>query len=184
MKFAPDGKHFAFEPLPHLYEFLKEKYSNKDITVYSVALFDKKGETTFNYVLNAPAYSGIKKRHYDIPDAEISELKVETNLLDNLIPDSMQIDFIKIDVEGAELPVLRGAVQTISRCKPVIIFEFGIGAADYYDVQPEQVYDFLTGCGLLLSTLKSFLSGKGSLSREEFCRLYTDCREYYFVTHP
>ena len=43
LRFAPDGKHFAFEPLPHLYEFLKKKYSNKDITVYSVALFDKNG---------------------------------------------------------------------------------------------------------------------------------------------
>ena len=184
MKFAPDGKHYAFEPLPHLYEFLKEKYRNKDITVYSVALFDKKGETTFNYVVNAPAYSGIKKRHYDIPDAEISELMVETNLLDNLIPESIRIDFIKIDVEGAELPVLKGGVKTIRRCKPVIIFEFGIGAADYYGVKPEQVYDFISSqCGLFISTLKGFLYKNKKLNREEFIRLYTDSREYYFVAH-
>jgi FkbM family methyltransferase len=184
LKFAPDGTHYAFEPLPHLYEFLKNKYSNKNITVYSVALFDKKGETTFNYVLNAPAYSGIKKRHYDIPNAEISELKVETDLLDNLIPESTQIDFIKIDVEGAEFPVLKGGVKTISRCKPVIIFEFGMGAADYYGVTPELVFEFINKeCGLFITTLKGYLFRKEKLNKEEFSRFYRDRKEYYFVAY-
>lgn len=184
LKFAPKGKHYAFEPLPHLYGFLKEKYRNKNITVFSVALFDSKGKTTFNYVVNAPAYSGIKKRHYDIPDAEISELTVETDLLDNLIPENTRIDFIKIDVEGAELSVLKGGVKTISRCKPVIIFEFGIGAADYYGVKPEHFYDFLSSvCGLFIATLKRFLSVKEKLTREEFSRLYTEQKDYYFIAY-
>ena len=108
LKFAPSGNHYAFEPLPHLYEFLQDKYHGKSITLYPIALFNTKGVTSFKYVVNAPAYSGILERNYDFPDPEINELKVETDLLDNLIPADSQIDFIKIDVEGAEFPVLQG----------------------------------------------------------------------------
>jgi FkbM family methyltransferase len=182
LKFAPSGTHYAFEPLPHLYKFLQDKYHGKNITLYPIALFDKKGVTSFKYVVNAPAYSGILERNYDFPDPEINELQVETDLLDNLIPEDSRIDFIKIDVEGAEFPVLKGGVKTISRCKPVIIFEFGIGAADHYGVKPETVFDFITSeCGLSLSTLKDFLKKDEKLSREKFCSLYLDQLEYYFI---
>jgi FkbM family methyltransferase len=184
LKSAPDGKHFGFEPLPHLYKFLQDKYKGKNITLYPIALFDTKGMTSFKYVVNAPAYSGIKERKYDFSNPEISNLTVETDLLDNLIPGNVLVDFIKIDVEGAEFPVLKGALKTIRRCKPVIIFEFGLGAADHYGVKPEAVHDFITSeCGLSLSTLKGFLKKKESLRKEQFCRLYLNSLEYYFVAH-
>jgi FkbM family methyltransferase len=184
LQYAPAGKHFAFEPLPHLYKLLQDKYAGRDITLYPIALFDSKGVTSFKYVVNAPAYSGIKEREYDFPDPDISDLTVPTDLLDNLVPENVQIDFIKIDVEGAEFPVLKGGVKTISRCKPVVIFEFGIGAADHYGVKPETVYDFIiTDCGLSVSTLKGFLKKNEKLSREKFCSLYLDRLEYYFIAH-
>jgi FkbM family methyltransferase len=184
LKFAPSGKHYAFEPLPHLYKFLQEKYNGKNITLFPIALFDKKGATSFKFVVNAPAYSGIRERNYDFPDPEISELQVETDLLDHLIPENVQIDFIKIDVEGAEFPALQGGVKTICRCKPVIVFEFGIGAADHYGVKPETLYDFITSdCSLSLSTLKGYLKKNGKLNKEEFCRLYLDRLEYYFIAY-
>jgi len=184
LRYAPSGNHYAFEPLPHLYGFLQEKYRGKNITLLPIALFDTKGVTSFKYVVNAPAYSGIRERSYDFPHPEITELTVDTNLLDNIIPEEEQIDFIKIDVEGAEFPVLKGGVKTITRCKPVIIFEFGIGAADYYGVKPEHVYEFISSeCGLFIATLKGFLNKKEKLSKEKFCRLYIDRQEYYFIAY-
>jgi len=182
LKLAPHGKHYAFEPLPHLYKFLKEKYQSKNIELFSLALFDKKGTTAFNYVVNAPAYSGIRRRHYDIPDAQVSELAVESDLLDNIIPEGIMIDFIKIDVEGAEFPVLKGGVKLINRCRPVIIFEFGVGAADYYGSKPEHVFEFLNSvCGMNISTLKGYLQKEKSLTGNEFIDLYGSQKEYYFV---
>lgn len=59
------GKHFGFEPIPSLYRQLKQKFS-KAATILPYALSDKKGTTTFNYVKNAPAYSGINKRTYEV----------------------------------------------------------------------------------------------------------------------
>ena len=57
---APNGKHYAFEPIPSLFDALKKKYSHK-AEVFPYALSDKSGETTFQLVKNAPAYSGIKE---------------------------------------------------------------------------------------------------------------------------
>jgi len=53
---------------------------------------------------------------------------------------------IKIDVEGAELSVLRGALQTMAAHSPVILFEHcGHGAA--YGVTPADIRSFLSEMG-------------------------------------
>ena len=184
LKFAPDGKHFAFEPLPYLYDFLKAKYAGKQIVLSPIALFDKKGSTDFNHVVNAPAYSGIRKREYDMPDVKINQLTVETDLLDNIIPGDQPVSFIKVDVEGAEFAVLKGGVKTIRRTKPVIVFEFGLGAADFYDSKPEEFYSFLSEtCGLCVSTLKGFLHGDKCLELTQFSDHFTKKTEYYFIAY-
>ncbi len=63
--------------------------------------------------------------------------------LDEMIPTDQTIDFIEIDVEGAELQVLQGGVETIRGFQPTIVFEHGIGAAGHYGTKPEQVFELL-----------------------------------------
>jgi FkbM family methyltransferase len=184
LRLAPNGKHFAFEPLPHLYEFLKYKYKGNQIVISPVALFNSKGTTDFNYVIDAPAFSGIRKRKYDLPDVRINQLKVDTDLLDNLIPENQKLDFIKIDVEGAEFAVLQGGIKTIQRNKPVIIFEFGLGAADFYGSKPADFFSFLSGqCGLCISTLKGYLKGDNCLDLQKFSDHFFKQTEYYFIAY-
>jgi FkbM family methyltransferase len=184
LKLSPLGKHFAFEPIPYLFDYLKEKYRSKNILLYPVALFDTKGTTSFQHVINAPAYSGIRKRKYATKDVEINEMKVETDLLDNIIPETETIDFIKIDVEGAEYGVLKGSMNTMKRCKPTVIFEFGLGAADYYESKPEECYTLISKeFGMKISTLKGFLKGSAALTLDQFCELYQTGKEYYFIVH-
>ncbi|MGE5424560.1 MAG: FkbM family methyltransferase [Syntrophothermus sp.] len=179
--YSPNGKHFAFEPLPDFYLLLSEKYRGMNVVLSDIALFDKTGTTTFQHVLNAPAFSGIRKRKYD-KEVQISELTVKTDLLDNLIPKDVQIGLIKIDVEGAEYPVLKGAVETIQRCKPCIIFECGLGAADFYGTRPEQMFTLLSrDCGLKIKTLKGFLKNTSPLTEQQFSHLFKTGEEYYFI---
>ncbi|MFK7982299.1 MAG: FkbM family methyltransferase, partial [Saprospiraceae bacterium] len=99
LKYAPAGQHFAFEPLPDYYENLVKNYGQK-CKIHPQALSDKKGESTFNYVISNPAYSGLQKRNYDKPNEKDTSITVETDLLDDLLPAKTKIDFIKIDVEG------------------------------------------------------------------------------------
>jgi len=176
---APTGTHYAFEPLPELCQELRLSFPG--VRIYDVALSDSVGETSFQHVVTDPSYSGLKKRQYPGTNETIKEIKVRTDLLDNII--SEDISLIKIDVEGGELQVLRGAVNTIRKNKPVVIFEHGIGAADYYGTTPEDVYHLLTECGLCISLMKEWLKGDPPLTREGFtARFYQG--EFYFMAHP
>jgi FkbM family methyltransferase len=180
LKRSPKGTHFGFEPIPYLYNNLKKKYNGK-ANILPYALAEKNGTSTFQFVKNAPAYSGIKKRKYNVNQPDIEEINVELKVLDELIPPETKIDFIKIDVEGAEFGVLKGAANLIKRDKPLVIFEFGLGASDYYGTKPEDLFGFFENAGMKISTLKGYIKEREALSLVQFDDLYNNNKEYYFI---
>lgn len=152
--------------------------------IYECALSDTAGKTTFQHVVSNSAYSGIRRRRYDRENEEVSQITVRTAMLDDLIPENVPINLIKVDVEGAELQVFKGALKLIKKNKPIIIFEHGLGAADYYGTKPEDVYDLLAGdCGLQVYLMADYLAGDGltSLSRIAFCNQFYSGKNYYFM---
>ncbi len=70
-------------------------------------------------------------------------MTVWTETLDGTLPAGYVPALIKIDVEGAERLVIEGAIETISKYKPIVVFEHGKVAADYYDTQPSHIYELL-----------------------------------------
>ena len=188
LRFAPKGRHWAFEPLPHLYSAASRKYAaSPNVQVIDAALSDSTGTSSFQHVVTNPAYSGILKRRYDRPDEQVAEIRVRLLQLDDVIPPGIDIRLIKIDVEGAELHVLLGARNTLLRCHPYIVFEHGLGAADAYSTQPETLFDFLKTCGLSVSLMSDWLNpatADSRLSREAFAHEFNTGRNYYFLAHP
>ena len=84
-------------------------------------------ETTFWYVVNSPALSSLDKQCCEshLPNAITEPITVKTQRLDNILAPYFKVDFIKVDVEGVELEVFRGAIQTLKTYKPYIVFESG-----------------------------------------------------------
>jgi FkbM family methyltransferase len=164
-----------------LYNALKNKYQAAEVvTILPYALADTEGTSTFNYVKNAPAYSGIRKRRYDIQNPDIEVINVDLKRLDSVV--QIPIDFIKIDVEGAEFGVLKGAKQLLLNSKPLILFECGKGASDYYGTEPRELFKFMTAeIGFKIFTLDAFLNTKKNLSEDEFALCFENNSEYYFV---
>lgn len=184
LKFSPSGLHYGFEPLPHLYRYLIKKYnSSNNIKIFSDALSNSTGIAHFNHVIEDPALSGLKKRDYN-SHFHSEDIEVKTVLLDNLFPNELKLDLFKIDVEGGELLVLEGAKSTILKSKPIIIFEHGLGASEFYGATPEKVFTLLTDCGLKVSTMKRWLDNKPSFNMEEFCDQYYKKLNYYFIAYP
>jgi len=184
LKAAPQGRHFGIEPVPAQYEILREKYKNlKNCTILNFAASNVSGSSDFNYVISNPAYSGLVKRDYDRAHEKDQSIRVKTELLDQLIDPGLRIDLIKIDVEGAELRVLEGASEIISRWRPLVIFEHGLGASEHYGTTPNMVYDYFEERKMKISNLKRYLKGKGSLSKEEFEKQYYEKENYYFIAH-
>lgn len=183
LRLAPEGIHFAFEPIPVYYNYLKSRFKGK-VEIFPFAISDKTGYSAFNYVVNAPAYSGLKVRKYNIAHPAIQEIKVATRPLDTLIPETLAVNLIKIDIEGGEYNALKGAKKLIAKDQPVIIFESGMASIQNYDVTPEEIFDFLhNDLNYKIWLLKHFINNKPSLSREKFIEVYLNETEYYFVAH-
>jgi FkbM family methyltransferase len=68
-------------------------------------------------------------------------LTVQTARLDHLVAVETRVAFVKIDVEGGELGVLRGGERPLRRHRPIIVFEHGLGSADIFGTRPEDVWD-------------------------------------------
>ena len=142
---APDGEHYAFEPLPELYDELSTQYP--EVRSMQLALSNSTGETTFNKVVGSLAWSGLKPQQYP-QDLEVQQIVVQTNRLDNVLPQSHKIDFIKIDVEGAEMEVLKGAIGLITKYKPTVLFEHALIHTGHYNVTPPEIFNYFQDVGL------------------------------------
>lgn len=185
LQIAPKGERFAFEPIPSLFEKLLKKYAAyKNCHIYNYAISNSEGQTTFNHVISNPSYSGIKKRTYDRKEEKDETIIVTKKRLDDIIPQDLKIDFIKIDAEGGDLDVMLGAKNLIKRNKPLIVFEFGIGGSDIYGASPETLFEFVNDTGYKISLLDSFIKNKAALSLVDFREQFEKKTNYYFIAHP
>lgn len=181
---APNGKHFGVEPIPEQFKYLTEKYQDKDnVSLLNIAASDEKSESTFNHVVSNPAYSGLRRRDYDNPDEKDETIIVQTDRLDDRIKLDIPIHFIKIDVEGAELQVLKGTEGIIKKHKPIVVFEHGMGASNHYGTTPTDVYTFFEKVGMKISTMTNYLGGKDAFTLQAFEEQYHKAKNYYFIAY-
>lgn len=145
------GRMLAFEPIPALASKLADSVVGRGleawVTIHQVALADASGTSTFVIATDAPAYSGLLERVYDVPTAT-QKIEVTLAMLDEIFKsDEPRLDYIKIDAEGAEWSILKGARATLERFRPIVSFEFGEASYRNYGVVPEEVYDYFAGLG-------------------------------------
>ena len=181
-RFSPDGSHFAFEPIPERFERLKLRFPRAHVYPYAVAA--EPGVAVFYEFLDHPPLSGLRRREDVLPGHPVREVRVQVETLDRMIPGGARVAFVKIDVEGGELGVFRGAVETLRRNLPIVVFECGIGGADQFGVKPEDIFDAVRACGLEISFLPAWLRGAPGLGRMEFAEQFWNHGDFYFVAHP
>jgi len=116
LKRAPQGAHWAFEPLPSLYPELARKYPN--VECRQIALSDQAGTAAFHWFPKIDGFSGLQRRKIEASAQQQSiEVQVETARLDEVRDPGLPLQFIKV-VEGAEYKVFRGAEETLRRQRP------------------------------------------------------------------
>jgi len=113
----------AFELNPRLLKSL-EGALPENVTLWKMGLSSRQGQA----LLSVPVSKGVVLEGWGSVETPLVEKcegmvtsKVEVNTLDSF--HFVDVDFIKIDVEGHELEVLKGGVETITRCRPWIVVE-------------------------------------------------------------
>jgi len=119
-------KIYAFECVPETYECLRYNTANlTNVETVNVAVSDKEGTVKVaipksDGVIHSSGWASISEDRQGIwEEKDIIEVRSQT--IDSMNLDSL--DFLKVDVEQAEMMVIRGAINTIKKFRPVIEFE-------------------------------------------------------------
>ena len=163
-RLAPEGQHTAFEPTPDKAKHLS--YLFPEVDVRQIALSNDSGETSFYVSEGKSGYSSLNlNRTIDRP----KKIYVQMEKMDNIDLKPDKIDFIKIDVEGAELAVLRGAEKLLRRDSPSIIFESTLDGLGGFGLSPGDIWDFLKRLDYEIFLFRDYLSNAEPLGEDSFC---------------
>ena len=120
---GPDGMVFAFEPLPANFRVLEENLSLnsiQNVMIRREAVSDFSGNISFEFpreevsLIAGPLLESDNLGAFQVPAISLDDFVRQTG---------QPIQFIKMDVEGAETAVLRGAVQTLKAFHPAMVVE-------------------------------------------------------------
>lgn len=113
----------AFEPSQDIYALLCENVKHfGNVTVYPYALSDKNCEVEFYLLSDDYVPNRFLTKVPEHGPAPIKcPIRVEARTLDSFKIEN--VGLIKVDVEGHEYEVLRGAMQTLTEQKPTLIVE-------------------------------------------------------------
>ena len=131
---VPQGKVYAFEPEDKSRRILEEniqlnKLKNVVVSPYALQDNPAKKSVSFN-IRETIDGDGLMNRWLssveDIKQFSVKTVTVPATTVDEVVKELKieKVDFIKIDVEGAEIKVLRGAKGTIKKYMPIIQYEY------------------------------------------------------------
>jgi FkbM family methyltransferase len=141
-----DGRVVAFEPGPHnqsmvLLNLVHNGLTNVELLPY--ALSDRREVVSYRRLGSNGAIAPL----LGAESVAIGDL-VQALPMDEVLADERRIDVVKIDVEGAEGRVLRGAATIIDRFRPTLLFELTPGAlAEVSDTTGAALLHWLEGYG-------------------------------------
>jgi len=133
---GPRGEVHAFEPNPVALECLEHNMKPyRNVIVHGEALGAFNGEVSI-------------KTNDNLGMAQVIEgAGIKLRTLDSKTSGWARLDFIKIDAEGYELDILIGAIQTITRFRPVMLIEVNRGILTKQGRSPDDVFRKLKNLG-------------------------------------
>lgn len=169
------GKVYAFEPAPNTFVLLKKTLSinqSQVIEPFQKAVGKESGKITF-FVSDGEADNSNSLVNYK-EDRPLHGIDVEVTSVDAFVKEKniSKLDFIKIDVEGAEYDTLRGAIETLKNLKPVCIVAVHPEPIQAKGDRLEDIYDLIAGCGYRITYNKKTFSKAELLANKELIDLH------------
>ena len=157
---GPAGHVHAFEPLPHNFEVLQSNVTLNEcanVTLNDVALDATDGQKDLflpDIGLTVSLRLHRYKKNYQV-------ISCRTRTLDDYCLEKgiSHVDFIKADIEGAELLMLKGAIETLRRSKPALMLECQSKVTRLFGYEPAELFTLLAELGYA----PHFVADTGSL---------------------
>lgn len=147
-KTYPQSKVHAFEPIPKTYSFLEQNIKLNhvsNIVAHHFGLSNERKDLTF-YFYPEGSGNASSANLSERTDAELITCHVER--LDEFVSaNELHVDFIKCDVEGAELFAFQGAKETLQRDKPIVFTEMLRKWATKFNYHPNEILALFTSMG-------------------------------------
>jgi FkbM family methyltransferase len=177
---GPTGHVYAFEPEPILFRTLRRNCRRNEagnVTAFNCALGDAAGQTVFY----RSAFNSGDNRLGGL-GWQGQGVEVDLARLDDLLP-APRLDFIKMDVQGYELQVLRGMDRVFTASPGLRIYlEFWPAGLRSAGTEPEELLDFLFHKGFRVCRVPGGepVTGFSCLARHLPGRKYTNL----LASHP
>jgi FkbM family methyltransferase len=148
---GPEGHVFAFEPSNEIattLEFNIKRNNLGNVRVVRQALSDYSGEADLYESCGQNSDNSENFGLGSLYSADSNQKpvqKISVTTLDEFVEKNKidRIDLIKIDIEGAELPCLKGAKNSISRFNPLLIIEIQAATSHAAGYRPEEILSLL-----------------------------------------
>ncbi len=131
-----DKNIHVFEASPSNMDIIREtiRLNHLDnIVPVSKALGEKSGTATFSLCERNSCNSLVERPGYNYPD----HIEVPVVTLDDYVRENdLEIGLIKVDIEGGEQLLLRGAVETIRTQHPILLISIYHSANDFFEIKP------------------------------------------------
>jgi FkbM family methyltransferase len=150
----PNCKIYSFEPIPKTFNYMKAnvKLNNfKNIDIYNFGFSNEEKEIIFYYYSAGSGNASLK----NLSDRNKAEkIKCLVKKMDDFIDKSnVELNFIKCDVEGAELLVFQGGLKSIRKYKPIIFAEILRKWTKKFNYNPNEIIKLLSNIGYICFTL-------------------------------
>ncbi|MEO5683283.1 MAG: FkbM family methyltransferase [Chitinophagaceae bacterium] len=146
---SKNGHVYSFEPSPQIYgQLLLNIEANHLLNVKTFRCAVGRREGNLPFYLSGPdntGMSGLRAAENYSGQTVITEVIV----LDRWAADNKmkKIDFIKMDIEGAELEALSGMTIILEQQQPVLFIEIRLPLLQQFDQTPDAIYQLLYGFG-------------------------------------
>lgn len=174
----PQAKVFAFEPVPTTHQRLLTNLARNAAGARVTPVKDGLSDAPGAFDMFVPATSGSPAASLnDLHPGEGSRrVSCRFTTLDEFVVENgiERLDFLKCDVEGAELRVLKGAAKSLARFKPAVVIELLRKWSAAFGYHPNDVLDLFVALGYVCYGV-----GDGTLTRID--RVTDETRETNYV---
>lgn len=150
-KVGPQGSIQGFDPLASAIADTQQQLklnSLNNVILNQLALGEQEGQATIYSFPDLPrAHSSLK----DLGESQSLAQDCSVTTIDKYVLDKSinQLKLIKLDIEGSEMPALRGAIDSISKMHPLIVVESNYDTSKAFGYHPKDIKDWFENLSYL-----------------------------------